>query len=70
MKFIGLKTVAGLMLAATIIGVALVALVAGVALFVRARAEFGRVELFFPAANSHRQYALKSAPLSNVGSIC
>ncbi|MEO7319360.1 MAG: helicase-related protein, partial [Chthoniobacteraceae bacterium] len=30
------------------------------------RAEFGRVELFFPAANGHRQYALKSAPLRRV----
>ncbi len=30
------------------------------------KAEFGRVELFFPAANGHRQYALKSAPLRRV----
>ena len=30
------------------------------------RAEFGRVELFFPAANGHRQYALKTAPLRRV----
>ena len=29
-------------------------------------AESGRVELFFPAANGHRQYALKSAPLRRV----
>ena len=30
------------------------------------RAEFARVELFFPAANGHRQYALKNAPLRRV----
>ena len=30
------------------------------------KAEFGRVELFFPAASGHRQYALKSAPLRRV----
>ena len=30
------------------------------------RAEFARVELFFPAANGHRQYALKTAPLRRV----
>ena len=30
------------------------------------RAEFGRVEIFFPAANEHRQYALKMAPLRRV----
>ena len=30
------------------------------------KAEFGRVELFFPASNEHRQYALKSAPLRRV----
>ena len=30
------------------------------------RAEFGRVELFFPAVNGHRQYALKTAPLRRV----
>src|SRR5215204_4017264 len=30
------------------------------------KAEFGRVEVFFPAANEHRQYALKSAPLRRV----
>ena len=28
--------------------------------------EFGRVEVFFPAANEHRQYALRSAPLRRV----
>ena len=28
--------------------------------------EFGRVEVLFPAANEHRQYALKSAPLRRV----
>jgi ATP-dependent helicase HepA len=30
------------------------------------KAEFGRVELFFPAANEQRQYALRSAPLRRV----
>ncbi len=30
------------------------------------KAEFNRVEVFFPAANEHRQYALKSAPLRRV----
>jgi ATP-dependent helicase HepA len=30
------------------------------------KAEFGRVEVVFPAANEHRQYALKSAPLRRV----
>lgn len=30
------------------------------------KAEFGRVELFFPAANEHRQYALGNAPLRRV----
>ncbi|MHA3772366.1 RNA polymerase-associated protein RapA [Verrucomicrobiota bacterium sgz303538] len=30
------------------------------------RAEFGRVEIFFPAANEQRQYALKTAPLRRV----
>ncbi len=30
------------------------------------RGEFGRVEIFFPAANEHRQYALESAPLRRV----
>lgn len=30
------------------------------------KAEFGRVEVLFPAANEHRQYALKSAPLRRV----
>src|SRR5258708_39919896 len=30
------------------------------------KAEFGRVEVFFPAANENRQYALKSAPLRRV----
>src|SRR3954469_9898809 len=30
------------------------------------RAEFGRVEVFFPAATEQRQYALKSAPLRRV----
>ncbi|HEX8310590.1 MAG TPA: RNA polymerase-associated protein RapA, partial [Chthoniobacteraceae bacterium] len=30
------------------------------------QASFGRVELFFPAANEHRQYALKGAPLRRV----
>jgi len=30
------------------------------------RAEFGRVELHFPAANEQRQYALKTAPLRRV----
>src|ERR1041384_7443751 len=30
------------------------------------KAEFGRVEIFFPAANEHRQYALKTAPLRRV----
>ena len=30
------------------------------------KAQFGRVEVFFPAANEHRQYALQSAPLRRV----
>lgn len=30
------------------------------------KAEFGRVEVFFPAADEQRQYALKSAPLRRV----
>src|ERR1043165_300112 len=30
------------------------------------KAEFGRVEVMFPAANEQRQYALKSAPLRRV----
>jgi len=30
------------------------------------KAEFNRVEVFFPAAHEHRQYALKSAPLRRV----
>lgn len=30
------------------------------------KAEFNRVEVFFPAATEHRQYALKSAPLRRV----
>ncbi|MDR3405408.1 MAG: RNA polymerase-associated protein RapA [Chthoniobacter sp.] len=30
------------------------------------KAEFGRVEVFFPAASEQRQYALKSAPLRRV----
>lgn len=30
------------------------------------KAEFGRLEIFFPAAGEHRQYALKSAPLRRV----
>ena len=30
------------------------------------KADFARVEIFFPAANEHRQYALKSAPLRRV----
>src|SRR5882757_3510092 len=30
------------------------------------KAEFGRVEVFFPAATEQRQYALKSAPLRRV----
>jgi len=30
------------------------------------KAEFGRVEIFFPAANEHRQFAMKSAPLRRV----
>jgi len=30
------------------------------------KAAFGRVEVFFPAANEHRQYALQSAPLRRV----
>lgn len=30
------------------------------------KVEFGRVELLFPAANEHRQYALKTAPLRRV----
>ncbi|MGV3531650.1 MAG: SNF2-related protein, partial [Chthoniobacteraceae bacterium] len=30
------------------------------------KAEYGRVEVMFPAANEHRQYALKSAPLRRV----
>lgn len=30
------------------------------------KAECGRVELFFPAANEHRQYALETAPLRRV----
>ncbi len=30
------------------------------------KAEFSRVEMFFPAANEHRQYSLKSAPLRRV----
>ena len=30
------------------------------------KAEFGRVEVMFPAAGEHRQYALKSAPLRRV----
>lgn len=30
------------------------------------KAEFGRVEIFFPAAGGHRQYAIKTAPLRRV----
>ena len=30
------------------------------------KAEFGRVEVLFPAANEMRQYALKTAPLRRV----
>ena len=30
------------------------------------KAEFGRAEIFFPAANEHRQYALASAPIRRV----
>ncbi len=30
------------------------------------KAEFGRVEIYFPAANEHRQFAMKSAPLRRV----
>ena len=30
------------------------------------KTEFGRVEVMFPAAGEHRQYALKSAPLRRV----
>ena len=30
------------------------------------KAEFGRAEIFFPAANEHRQYALGSAPIRRV----
>ncbi len=30
------------------------------------KAEFARVELLFPAANEHRQYATKTAPLRRV----
>jgi ATP-dependent helicase HepA len=30
------------------------------------KVEFGRVEIFFPAAHEHRQFALKSAPLRRV----
>ena len=30
------------------------------------KAEFGRVEILFPAANEHRQYALKTAALRRV----
>lgn len=30
------------------------------------KAEFGRVEIYFPAANQHRQFAVKSAPLRRV----
>jgi ATP-dependent helicase HepA len=30
------------------------------------KAEFGRVEIFFPAAGEHRQYATKTAPLRRV----
>lgn len=30
------------------------------------KSEFGRVEIFFPAADEHRQYALQSAPLRRV----
>ena len=30
------------------------------------KAEFGRIEMFFPAASEQRQYALKSAPLRRV----
>ena len=30
------------------------------------KAEYGRVEVFFPAATEQRQYALKSAPLRRV----
>ncbi|HCN27382.1 MAG TPA: RNA polymerase-binding ATPase [Verrucomicrobiales bacterium] len=30
------------------------------------KAEFGRVEIYFPAANEHRQYAIKTAPLRRV----
>lgn len=30
------------------------------------KAEFGRVEIYFPAASEHRQYAQKSAPLRRV----
>ena len=30
------------------------------------KAEFGRLEIFFPAASEHRQYALKTAPLRRV----
>ncbi|MEM8954725.1 MAG: helicase-related protein [Verrucomicrobiota bacterium] len=30
------------------------------------KSEYGRAELFFPAANEHRQYAMESAPLRRV----
>lgn len=30
------------------------------------KAEFGRVEIYFPAANQHRQFAIKTAPLRRV----
>ncbi len=30
------------------------------------KAEFGRVEIYFPAASEHRQYALESAPLRRI----
>lgn len=30
------------------------------------KAEFGRVEIYFPAANDHRQFAMKTAPLRRV----
>ncbi|MGC1481458.1 MAG: helicase-related protein [Chthoniobacterales bacterium] len=30
------------------------------------KAEFGRVEIYFPAAGEHRQYALESAPLRRI----
>ena len=30
------------------------------------KAEFGKVEILFPAANEHRHYAIESAPLRRV----